>query len=730
MKSGVRVAVGDVNGDGILDIVTAPGPGGPGVVKVFRATDGAPEGQFTVPKAQARGGLWVAAGDVEGTGIADIIVVARAGAPLVQVFRGSTGQPVTSFRADAGTARGTWRGGAKVATGDLDRDGHVDIVTVPVVGRPVVRVFGGVTGAVIASYRAFDRPVAGGASIAVGSLDAGRRLDVVVAAPGANDSARVRVLDGLTGAAISAFRTAGRGFAGGVNVGTLNFGGRTGDELALAPGRARGAGATVLDTSPLRFTRGVGAAGGAPTVAYRLPASPGAPSSPAPVRWPTRPRPSRRQAPSPRCRCRSRRSSGWRSTTPPRGTFQPVQPGDSRLAGKDITVIVHGWAPGYLDWVNYEASKGHVLKWWETFPGQPGYDPPPKNPGPDSDWLLQGGPPGTTPAAGTGLAQAIAERRFLGTGAPEDTNAVVLAYSWIDDSATPAWDFLHFQVPEDADLSEARTTLNGVRLASALGTVLGSSTAAAAEIQLVGHSHGSKVATVAAGALAGAGYPLRQLTILDSPEASGSLQGEGVVEDGAANFNWFFLQDLTLNRQTASAPFVDNYISYFDAPYGGITSNGTVTLPSDLNQVVDVSLYPDSIDVIDLGDKHSYAAWWYTGSGDPTLNGNQPSGVGQYWSPMLPANGGSSSPVPGLSPYYQQDWSILSHPASTQFVLDAQSSSPAQNYTFTSAGVGTTTLQQANTTTQQQVVSFRRRSTATRGSRSTTSSRPSPPATC
>ena len=286
-----------------------------------------------------------------------------------------------------------------------------------------------------------------------------------------------------------------------------------------------------------------------------------------------------------------------------------------------------------------------------------------QNPGPDSDWLLQGGPPGTTPAANTGLAQAIAERSFSCTGAPEDPNAVLLAYSWIDDSATPDWDFLHFQVPEDADLSEARTTLNGLRLASALETALGSSTAAAAEIQLIGHSHGSKVATVAAGALAGAGYPLRQLTILDSPEASGSVQGEGVVADGAANFNWFFLQDLTLNRQTASAPFVDNYISYFDAPYGGITSNGTVTLPADLNQVVDVSLYPDSIDVIDLGDKHSYAAWWYTGSGDPTLNGNQPSGVGQYWSPMLPANGGSSSPVPGLSPYYQQDWSILSHPA-------------------------------------------------------------------
>ena len=217
----------------------------------------------------------------------------------------------------------------------------------------------------------------------MGNLDAGRRLDVVVAAPGAHDSARVKVLDGLTGAAISAFRTAGRGFAGGVNVGTLNFGGRTGDELALAPSRARGPGATVLDTSPLRFSRGVGAAG-----------------------------PVRRRSPiaSPRLARgsflagvqlggrldRGRRGGQLRLplslSIPPiqrlaiydtaSGTFQPVQPGDSRLAGKDITVIVHGWAPGYLDWVNYEASKGHVLKWWETFPGQPGYDPAAPEPRP------------------------------------------------------------------------------------------------------------------------------------------------------------------------------------------------------------------------------------------------------------------------------------------------------------------------------------------------------------
>jgi hypothetical protein len=123
--------------------------------------------------------------------------------------------------------------------------------------------------------------------------------------------------------------------------------------------------------------------------------------------------------------------------------------------------------------------------------------------------------------------------------------------------------------------------------------------------------------------------------------------------------------------------------------------------------MVDVQLYPYSVSISDLSDAHTYAAWWYTGTSDPTLTNPSTPGVGQFWSPLLPANGGSSSPVPGLSPYYQQNWSLLSHPANQQFVLNAQSSAPAQNYTFVSAGVGTIDLKQANTTIQQQTMSFR-----------------------
>src|SRR6185503_10055998 len=75
---GVRVAVGDVNGDGFDDVIVGAGAGGLGHVKVF---DGRRLGRtnallmsFDAYPGSFRGGIFVAAGDVNGDGKADIIV--------------------------------------------------------------------------------------------------------------------------------------------------------------------------------------------------------------------------------------------------------------------------------------------------------------------------------------------------------------------------------------------------------------------------------------------------------------------------------------------------------------------------------------------------------------------------------------------------------------------------------------------------------------------------------
>jgi hypothetical protein len=86
---GVSVAVGDVNGDGVDDIATGAGAsGGPHVRAFTMATDGLSElASFFAFDPIVTGGVTVAVGDVDGDGVGDIVVGAGAsGGSHVRAF--------------------------------------------------------------------------------------------------------------------------------------------------------------------------------------------------------------------------------------------------------------------------------------------------------------------------------------------------------------------------------------------------------------------------------------------------------------------------------------------------------------------------------------------------------------------------------------------------------------------------------------------------------------------
>lgn len=89
---GVRTAVGDVDGDGNLEIVTAPGASGGPHVRVFNL-GGRLESEFFAYEPKYSGGLSVAVGDTDGDGIEEI-VVSPIGihVPEVRVFDSSGNQ--------------------------------------------------------------------------------------------------------------------------------------------------------------------------------------------------------------------------------------------------------------------------------------------------------------------------------------------------------------------------------------------------------------------------------------------------------------------------------------------------------------------------------------------------------------------------------------------------------------------------------------------------------------
>jgi hypothetical protein len=162
----------DVDGDGLDEIITGAGPGGGPHVIVWSLAGGVvtPLASFYAYDPLFSGGVYVACGDVDGDGLADVITGAGpGGSPHVRAFSLAGGTPteVASFFAyDSAFA-----GGVGVAAGDVTGDGVAEIITgAGPGGGPHVRAFSLAGGVIteVASFFAYDPAFAGGVSVAAG----------------------------------------------------------------------------------------------------------------------------------------------------------------------------------------------------------------------------------------------------------------------------------------------------------------------------------------------------------------------------------------------------------------------------------------------------------------------------------------------------------------------------------------------------------------------------------
>jgi hypothetical protein len=237
---GVRVALGDFDGDGNDELVTAAGPGGgPHVIVYDLNSDGSIGGvvdSFFAYDPGFTGGVFVAAGDLDGDGRDELVTAPDAGGgPHVKIFSDTDRDGLISDNmTDQLFPFGGFTGGVRLALANTNNTGGDElIVAAGPGGGPHVMVFtdSNANRAVsdnplVEQFFAYDGSFTGGVYVAAGQIDNfGGNGAEIITAPGAGGGPDVRIFSDTNNngtvsdnARLDEFFAYDAGFTGGVRV--------------------------------------------------------------------------------------------------------------------------------------------------------------------------------------------------------------------------------------------------------------------------------------------------------------------------------------------------------------------------------------------------------------------------------------------------------------------------------------------------------------------------------
>ncbi len=236
-------------------------PGVSAVVNSYYSNSNQLAFQTSVMGSGFTGGVRVGMGDINHDGMPDIVAAAGpGGGPRVQVLNGSTGASLSGTIGSFYAYDTAFSGGVQIAIADVNLDGYDDVITAPGAGGgPNVKIFSGYDASVLASFYAFDSAFTGGVTIATADYNGDGQMDLVVA-PGVGGGPNVKIYDlsnlgsiGTIPGALGSFWAFDSSFTGGVTLGTNpTYPDLTGDgipDILVAQGPGTGSLVRVIDGS-------------------------------------------------------------------------------------------------------------------------------------------------------------------------------------------------------------------------------------------------------------------------------------------------------------------------------------------------------------------------------------------------------------------------------------------------------------------------------------------------
>jgi hypothetical protein len=216
---GVRVAVGVLYGGGIPDVVVAPGLGETPLVKVYNALTGVLITQFMAQSTSYTSGIMLAVGDVNGDGRPDIITAPSQGAANVNVYinNGSSTNAFTNWSASTPTIKAfsnltNYIGGVGgLAVGGVN-GGTGDILVGSGIGTTAsVQVYSYPNNTLVQTIApTFSPAVIGGVALAVADVNGDGVPDVIIGA-GTGGLSKVDIWNGKTHAITQFIAFSGNG---------------------------------------------------------------------------------------------------------------------------------------------------------------------------------------------------------------------------------------------------------------------------------------------------------------------------------------------------------------------------------------------------------------------------------------------------------------------------------------------------------------------------------------